>query len=76
MLSFTIRNEVSMLKKKKNKHLTQEEKWHIYMLKGSVNSVRNIAKNLNQDLSVISREIKQNSIQQSQGSHLIYLEIL
>jgi IS30 family transposase len=50
---------------KKHKHLTQEERWHIYMLKGSGNSVRNIAKNLNRDPSVISREIKRNSINQS-----------
>ena len=50
---------------KKHKHLTQEERWHIYMLKGSGNSVRNIAKSLNRDPSVISREIKRNSINQS-----------
>lgn len=50
---------------KKHKHLTQEERWHIYMQKGSRNSIRNIAKSLNRDPSVISREIKRNSVNQS-----------
>jgi len=50
---------------KKHKHLTQEERWHIYMLKGSGNSIRNIAKDLNRDPSVISREINRNSVNQS-----------
>lgn len=47
---------------KKRKHLTQDERWHIFMLNGSVNSLRSIARSLNRDPSVISRELKRNSI--------------
>jgi transposase, IS30 family len=47
---------------KKRKHLTQDERWHIFMLNGSGNSLRSIARSLNRDPSVISRELKRNSI--------------
>ena len=46
---------------KKHKHLTQDERWHIFMLNGSGNSLRSIARSLNRDPSVISRELKRNS---------------
>jgi len=39
---------------KKRKHLTQDERWHIFMLNGSGNSLRSIARSLNRDPSVIS----------------------
>jgi IS30 family transposase len=50
---------------KKRKHLTQDERWHIFMLNGSGNSLRSIARSLNRDPSVISRELKRNSIDSS-----------
>ena len=46
---------------KKHKHLTQDERWHIFMLKGNGISLRSIARSLNRDPSVISRELKRNS---------------
>ena len=46
---------------KKRTHLTQDERWHIFMLNGSGNSLRSIARSLNRDPSVISRELKRNS---------------
>ena len=46
---------------KKHKHLTQDERWHIFMLNGSGNSLRSIARSINRDPSVISRELKRNS---------------
>ncbi len=45
----------------KHKHLTQDERWHIFMLKGSGKSLRSIARSLKRDPSVISREIRRNS---------------
>jgi IS30 family transposase len=46
---------------KKHKHLTQDERWHIFMLKGNGISLRSIARSLDRDPSVISRELKRNS---------------
>lgn len=62
---------------KKHKHLTQDERWHIFMLNGSGNSLRSIARSLNRDPSVISRELKRNSIgssYQPMKAHAQYCE--
>ena len=46
---------------KNYKHLTQEERWHIFMSKGSGDSLRSIGRKLNRDPSTIARELKRNA---------------
>lgn len=43
------------------KQLTQEERYYIYMQKSSGSSLRSIAKQMNRNVSTISREIKRNT---------------
>jgi IS30 family transposase len=44
-----------------HKHLTQEDRYHIYALKKAGNNNSEIAKDLGVDKSTISRELSRNS---------------
>ena len=49
-------------KHKKGKHLTLEERVEIYRLLKAEHSVRSIARQIGRDHSVVSRELKRNSL--------------
>lgn len=43
-------------------HLTQEERYHIYELRSMGKPMRQVAKELKRDPSMVSREIKRNKV--------------